>query len=276
MVDIPQIATGVVRTPEGVWVAGDSDRSISYPSDGNDACFAIEESSFWFRHRNRVIIETVRRLPPNGPILDVGGGNGYQARALELAGFPTILIEPNETGARNARGRGVANVICATVEQAGIVPGSMGGVGLFDVIEHIEDDRGFLERLRPVLRSGGRVYVTVPAYQALWSVDDTAAGHYRRYTIASLRRVLASAGLTVEFCSYFFSVLPLPVFLLRTIPTRLGLRREVTAEVMASEHTGGGAAGRLAERFFSSELALLRRGRSLPFGGSILAVARTA
>ena len=53
--------------------------AVSYPEEGNEACFQIEDQSFLFRHRNDCIRELVRKFPPNGkgPIFDVGGGNGF-------------------------------------------------------------------------------------------------------------------------------------------------------------------------------------------------------
>ena len=77
---------------------------ISYPSTGNDRCFQLEDKSFWFRHRNNCILEAVRRYPPEGEILDIGGGNGYVTRRILDEGFRAILLEPGLSGAYNGRG----------------------------------------------------------------------------------------------------------------------------------------------------------------------------
>lgn len=47
---------------------------ISYPEGGHAVCREVEDSSFWFAHRNRCIVAAVERMPPCGPILDIGGG----------------------------------------------------------------------------------------------------------------------------------------------------------------------------------------------------------
>ena len=59
----------------GIWYASKTDK-VSYPAEGNEQCFGIEDNSFWFRHRNSCILELVKRFPPpgKGPIFDVGGG----------------------------------------------------------------------------------------------------------------------------------------------------------------------------------------------------------
>lgn len=151
-----------------------STTALSYAKEGNDVCFAIEDQSFWFRHRNECIRRMVERFadPAAGVFLDVGGGNGFVARDLRDAGYDTVMIEPSLTGAANARRRNLEQVVCATVGDAVLKPRSVANVGLFDVIEHIEDDVEFLKSIRPVLKPGGGVFITVPAYQMLWSVDD--------------------------------------------------------------------------------------------------------
>src|SRR5690606_38954022 len=85
-------------------VAGDAPgASVSYPEAGHGACFDIEDASFWFRHRNEAISAMVRRHPPDGLLLDVGGGNGYVAQRLVRDGWPVALLEPGVQGATNAR-----------------------------------------------------------------------------------------------------------------------------------------------------------------------------
>ncbi len=57
-------------------------------------------------------------------------------------------------------------------------------IGMFDVLEHIEDDQGILQKLRGNLTDNGSIVLTVPAYPSLWSDFDVRAHHQRRYTIA--------------------------------------------------------------------------------------------
>jgi SAM-dependent methyltransferase len=276
MVDTPPgHARNLAFDSGGYWVAVHGEPP-SYPEHGNELCFSLEENSFWFRHRNNVIVSVVQRFPPSGSLFDIGGGNGYVAAGLERAGFPTVVVEPGRAGAENACRRGLRNVICATFDAAGFMPGTIDAVCLFDVLEHMRDDSAFLASLRQHLRPGGRIYLTVPAFQFLWSREDDDAGHFRRYTRRSLAEVLRSAGFQVEYTTYFFWFLPLPVWLLRVIPSRLGWRSNPSLESTKREHTvGGGLTGRLVEWALSRELAWLTRGRTIPFGGSCLAVARS-
>ena len=224
MIDLAGIARNLEQTSEGIWRCKSSS-PVSYPQWGNDACFQVEDVSFWFRHRNACILEAMKQYPPSGPVFDVGGGNGFVAKVIQDTGFEVVLLEPGAAGTDNARRRGIQNVVRARLEDAGFVPASITAVGLFDVLEHIAEDRTFLEMVRSYLCLSGRVYLTVPAYQALWSHEDVDAGHFRRYSRQSLRTLLQDAGFEVEFLTGFFQFLPPAILAGRAIPYRLGAAR---------------------------------------------------
>ena len=234
--NLSEIAQNIELGQDGLWEAR-TVSDVSYPESGNDLCFAIEESSFWFRHRNNCILEAIKSFPVAGAFFDVGGGNGYVARALQNAGLEVVLVEPGLAGARNALKRGVRHVVRATLEDAEFLPEVLSAVGLFDVVEHIEDDRAFLAKINRFMVCGGRAYLTVPAFDWLWSREDKDAGHWRRYTVRSLTRVLEETGYAVEFGTYFFGLLPLPILLLRVLPYRLGFAsKEPTLGTARSDH----------------------------------------
>ena len=272
--DISAIAEGLKQGPDGIWVSRGLSE-ISYPEEGNVNCLALEADSFWFEHRNRAIAAVIRRFAPPGTIFDVGGGNGYVAMGLQQAGIPVALVEPGWQGVQNARLRGVETLIYSTLEDAGFRTGSLPAVSLFDVLEHIEDDLPFLRKVQELLVPAGRLYLTVPAFQALWSSDDQYAGHFRRYTLADLRRLLKKAGFELEFASYIFFMLPFPIFLMRTIPTRLGFQRQDDWDRYEQEHQRKpGVVGYFLNLLLNWELKRLRQGHAVPVGGSCLVAAR--
>lgn len=277
-IDIASLATRLTRQSDGIWHS-DSQEFVSYPDHGNDDCFDVEDHSFWFRHRNECIAAVVDAFPPpqQGAIFDVGGGNGFVARGLARAGHPVVLVEPGQSGAHNAKQRGLEHVVCATTETAGFLPGVLPAVGLFDVIEHVEDDHGFLRDIRTLMVEGGRLYATVPSFNALWSDEDVSAGHYRRYQLGELCQRLEQAGFEIEFSSYFFRILPVPIFLIRTLPYRLGIvgRRAAKEDAGRGAHrVKPGLGSRVLESLLRAELRELEALRSMRFGGSCLVVAR--
>jgi len=278
MVDIQSISTGLSLAENGVWYASDSE-SVSYPSDGNAACFAVEDDSFWFKHRNHCIVSIVNAFPPdqNETIFDIGGGNGFVTLGLAIAGFDVALVEPGPVGAHYAKARGIKNVICATTNTAKFKPHSLPAVGLFDVIEHIEDDITFLRSVKEIIKVGGYLYATVPSYSFLWSSEDVIAGHYRRYTLHSICQVLKTAGFHIEFSSYIFRFLPLPIFLARTLPYKLGLSTVSgnTGNTSRDHAVKGGMSRRILDTILQSEIKTLNKKKSMAFGGSCLIVAKS-
>ncbi len=250
---------------------------ISYPSTGNDRCFQLEDKSFWFRHRNNCIMEAVRRYPPEGEILDIGGGNGYVTRRLLDEGFRAILLEPGITGAYNGKiKRNLSHVvICASLQDLSLRDAVVAAVGCFDVLEHIEDDEAFVADIARILQPGGMLYVTLPAKQCLWSASDIYAGHFRRHDEKSVSALLGGQ-FEVAYFTFFFGCLTLPLFLMKTIPYRLGISRErPNVWTHETEHgTDGGIAVSLLERILNKETRKIREGKSKPWGTSCLAVAR--
>jgi SAM-dependent methyltransferase len=249
--------------------------SVSYAEDGHDRCFGVEDGSFWFRHRNDCIAAVVgAHPPPGGAVLDLGGGNGFVAQRLLAEGHDVVLLEPGAVGARNARvHRALPHVVCATLEDAAFRAGSFGAVGMFDVIEHVEDDRAFLEQVRALLAPGGRLYLTVPCHSWLWSRADIDAGHFRRHTLASLATMLGGT-FRIDYASYFFAPLVLPQLLLRAIPHRLGLDRRSAVLTTEAEHGGGdGLVVRTIERLLEREATRIGQQQRIRFGASALLAA---
>jgi hypothetical protein len=139
------------------------------------------------------------------------------------------LLEPVHDGVRNAKRKEPQNIICVSLETAQFTQKSLPAVGLFDVVEHIEEDLTFLKTINSfnsLLKSGGKLYMTVPAYSFLWSTEDDLAGHYRRYTLGSISKTLKLANFDANFSSYIFRFLPIPIFLLRTIPYILWISKK--------------------------------------------------
>jgi SAM-dependent methyltransferase len=261
------------KTGDGLWSLATLSTE-SFPSNGHTILADIEPHSYWFNHRNDVIAAAVIRFPPQGWIFDIGGGNGYVSFGLRKAGFECIVVEPGPVGAANAVARDIPT-ICAAFQNLELADSSIPAAGLFDVLEHIEDDAAALANLHRVIMPGGRVYLAVPAHRALWSEEDVFAGHFRRYTLSSLRCRLEQAGFSVEYETYFFSVLLVPVFLFRVLLAPFRSRTPANTERTAHDHTlPSGVVRTFFRHAFRRELAKIALGKSLGIGASCLIVAR--
>jgi SAM-dependent methyltransferase len=274
MISIADLPLQLQMDEQGIWRSQRTQR-LSYPEAGNQLYYQLEDHSFWLQHRNEVLSEIVKQFPPTGIFFDIGGGNGCVANALQSLGIDVVLLEPGPVGALNAKKRGVKHVICSTLEDAGLPQGSIPSAGLFDVIEHIEDDRALLKYLRTRMQQGGLLYVTVPAFNLLWSHEDVEAGHFRRMTVRQLKELAEQTGFQVEYCTYFFSFLTILIFLLRSIPSALGFRKQSKAEKVQQEHRPpSGIVGKWMEWSRQKELERIHKKQSMFWGSSCLLVAR--
>jgi SAM-dependent methyltransferase len=141
-------------------------------------------------------------------------------------------------------------------------------VGL-DLIEHLDEDLVALQELYQICKAGGYLCLTVPAFQFLWSSHDELNHHKRRYSKPQLEGQLRSARFQVLKCSYFNSFL-FPFILLGRIFGRGGGEEPGPEWRIPSRLLNTGLC-----RTFAAELSLLR-GHDLPFGASILAIAKKA
>jgi hypothetical protein len=115
--------------------------------------------------------------------------------------------------------------------------------------------------------------VTVPSYQWLWSEEDVHAGHFRRYTKASLREAVQGSGFRTERLEYIFASLVAPALLARRLPFLLGQRRGPQRRALAQELHPPAVIASAATTVLRAERALARR-VGLPFGLSTAAVFR--
>lgn len=272
--NIQDFADNIVQN-DGLWVSLEN-RKISYPEEGNKLFMEIEEQSFWFKHRKNCITTMVKKYSPNDIFFDIGGGNGFVAKGLEEHHIQTVLVEPSIQGALNAQKRGLQQVVCATLEDAGFRKNALKAVGLFDVVEHIENDTAFLNAIHSFLATEGVVYITVPAYSFLWSNEDVDAGHFRRYTLKNISELLVKTGFKIEFSSYIFSALPIPILLARTLPSILGLHKNTTdANTHKKAHAPQkGFIQKWLEKIWEVERSRIQQGKKIPFGSSCFVVAR--
>lgn len=169
-----------------------------------------DQIHWWYVARRRILADLIRRevdLPANARILEIGCGTGHNFPMLERFGTLDAIELDGEARALASRRLGRAVGDAALPGLAGVADGAYDLIALLDVLEHVDGDIAALESIAAKLAPGGRILVTVPAYQWMWSAHDIAHHHKRRYAKKGLRRVAEAAGLKVRSLGFFNSLL---------------------------------------------------------------------
>lgn len=185
----------------------------------------LEDVHWWFAGRRRVILALLKRFVDvgDGYLLDAGCGTGGNLKYLTANGYRLVGLEPNPQMANIARRKSGCKVYQDELATGlRTVREDIRVVLLLDVLEHVEDDLAALCAVHSRLPCGAQVLVTVPAFPFLWSRHDESFGHYRRYTIHSLRQKMTASGFAVAWISYFNSLLFPLAACTRIVKTALG------------------------------------------------------
>lgn len=252
---------------------------IGFPSGWMDRQSAWEDAHAWAGARSKLIGQVVihafggREAARARRFLEVGCGVGTVLAHLSGLGLDVTGCETTRAGLVHTRRRAPgAALLRADLTRLGI-QAWYDAAGLFDVLEHLDDEAPLLAALRRALRPGGRLFVTVPAYAWLFGLRDRIGGHRRRYTAAELRVTLERNGFRVRKVTYFGALL-LPLLAALRLRERLSPPR-VPAGTIGTELDEARASpiiNALVRYTFALERALLL-GYALPAGTSVLAVA---
>jgi SAM-dependent methyltransferase len=194
-----------------------------------DKMYQLEETNWWYSGRRRLILKAVARLHKKHSdksmnILDAGCGTGINLRYLPAYG-DAYGLDISKEALEFSRIRGLSSLICGSVDSLPLKNEFFDLVVALDVIEHIQEDLTAVRELNRVLRPGGSLIVTVPAFQFLWSNHDLAVHHKKRYTRSELRDILGLGGFIVERATYWNFFLFLPVAVMRMLKRATGSQR---------------------------------------------------
>jgi len=229
-----------------------------------------EDRHWWFCGRRAIAEQFIRSvdLGRDSRILEIGAGTGGNFAMLAKFGQLTAVEMDSEA-------RAMANEKTGRDVLAGFLPAGLPDIGddydlicMFDVLEHIKDDSAALDTIYKLLKPGGRLVLTVPAYQWMWSSHDEHLHHFRRYSRNELKRKFADAGFAVERITYTNMYL-LPLAILARYFDRL------TKGNINSVSTGTKMPHKFVNNIFkfiySSERLMMKK-YNMPFGLGLLAV----
>lgn len=236
--------------------------------------YRFEDTYWWFVARRRLIVSLLDAFYSRNAglqILDIGCGTG--AMLDQLAPFGQV------TGADFApealefcRTRGDAYALTrADVRRLPFADQSFDVVTAMDIIEHIDNDKAAASEIFRVLKPGGRLFATVPAFAALWSEHDEALHHHRRYTAPHFKDLCQRVGFHVSKLSYTVTSLFPPIWLYRQVSNLLPKRR-AGGEKKANLVNVSGPINTALLALSEWETRLVHK-LNLPFGVSVVCVA---
>jgi SAM-dependent methyltransferase len=175
-----------------------------------DRMAAHDSTHWWYRARREILTDYLKRygdLPADARILEIGCGTGHNLPMLARFGrVEAIEIDDAARAIASARlGKPIATA--PLPELAGIERGAYDLIAVLDVVEHIEDDVAALKAMGDCLKPGGKILITVPAHQWMWSAHDTVNHHHRRYSKTTLDAAIRRAGLGHNGLRWFNSLL---------------------------------------------------------------------
>jgi len=171
----------------------------------------LEDTYWWFVGRRAIIDSVLRRFAAACKVaVDVGCGTGRNMAVLAQYADRVVGLDRSMAALSIAVSRGLA-AGCVDGHSLPLAGQSVDLLTAFDVLEHMDDDVSALDEFNQVLRPGGLLLVTVPAYRFLWSEHDEALMHRRRYVASELHMKLNRTGYDVILRSYavFFAFFPI-------------------------------------------------------------------
>lgn len=233
--------------------------------------FEVEDRHWWYTAKQQIVLNLLHRYLPaaNGSrprVADLGCGCGAMLARLN-GGFDAVGIDGSPHAIEFCVQRGVRAELGNFSAGLSLTGGQFDAVLLLDVLEHLEDDRAAASQAVSLLRSGGILIATVPAYQWLWSYWDDLHHHFRRYNRRQLGELFKGAGLRVDLLSYANTAL-FPV----AATVRMMQKKSRPVDPKAAMRVPSAPVNWALKTLYSSERHILGR-VPLPFGLSVISVA---
>lgn len=229
----------------------------------------VESFHWWFFVRRKLLKSLLSSLNDckNCITLDIGCGTGANFRILSATGSNVIGIDQSIYALSLAQKRVNSPLINGDLNGLPIQSESVGLIIAMDILEHLDNDINGIKEFYRVLGKRGNLFLTVPAFNFLWGIQDAVTGHKRRYSRQEILSKLRQGGFELLRYSYFNFFLFLPILIGRRMITLLGLKIESENKINFP------IINFLFKAVFSLELYVLRY-FSFPFGVSIFCIAQ--
>lgn len=250
-----------------------------YPEEGFDVTQKLELTSFWVRSRSRILKKLLNKYTrgiERPHFFEVGCGTGaFITQLISDDRFQITGSEIYTKGIAHAKKK-MPNVdfIQYDVRQGVIAENFYDVIGSFDVLEHIDDDVTSISNVYKMLKNEGHFIVTVPQYMFMWSRIDDIVKHKRRYSRTELLTKLKDQGFHIEYATSFLFVLFPLMMVSRLLDKRKPEETLDNDEGLESRVAFPAWLNEIFNQVMKIDEFLIARGISLPFGGSLLVVAK--
>jgi 2-polyprenyl-3-methyl-5-hydroxy-6-metoxy-1,4-benzoquinol methylase len=234
--------------------------------------YKLERENWWFKSRLEIIRSQIMLIAAGRcdlKILNIGTATG--ATSIMLQEFGSVKsIEYDKDCYEFVKQRLDIDLEIGSILDLQFPNDGYDLVCAFDVIEHVEDDKKAVAEMLRVCKPNGNIMITVPAFNFLWSKHDEVNHHFRRYTWAMLKPLFNHEK--VVFHSYFNSILFFPITAVRLLGKLIPFNRKGSGSDFGLVNSP--FLNNIFYRLFKSENIFLSSGISLPFGISLMAIAR--
>ena len=230
--------------------------------------YRLEDSYWWFVGRHNLIetfLEMEYPAKNDLTILDIGCGTGAMSQKLNTKGL-VVSADFNPLALTFSRKRGLHRLCNADAMNLPFKSESFDVIISLDILEHLPNDCAALREYVRVLKPGGKLFATVPAYASLWSGHDVALMHHRRYHTGELQRKVREAGFTLHKVSYAMTILCPVVWAYRKISRFFGNKPAASLVPVPS------LINRSLTSLLNMENAWIKR-KSFPFGVTLFCIA---
>ena len=142
----------------------------------------------------------IRRYDLSAPFLDVGCGIGDIAEFLSRQGWAGKMIDISQQAILESQKRLAHSQVSAACASVFLENGEYATILAMDILEHIDDDEGFLRKIATLLKKNGRLVLAVPSNKREWRWDDDFYGHVRRYDRDGIQNLLERTGFRLVLC----------------------------------------------------------------------------
>jgi SAM-dependent methyltransferase len=246
-----------------------------FQREGFEFLFKVEEKNFWFKSRNNGIsylFEKYLGTDKKRDILEIGCGTGFVLSGLsKYKNYNLTGAEIYLEGLKYAKQR-LKNVEFIQCDATNLpFENEFHAVGAFDVLEHIDEDELVIKNVNKALKKDGKFFISVPQYKFMWSSIDDITYHKRRYSRKELVDKISRAGFKIEYVGSFVTSL-FPIMYVSRL-----LQRSKKKDAKPNEHAEldlNPIINKVFENIMKIDESFIRYGISLPYGGSLILVAK--